>query len=200
MSSTKGSPSLIITFRRAEMTAFWILTTAGLCAGLVCVSWALGAGAAPWIWAAGLGLLLPGAVWTPWFEIGVRAWNKGVRVSLPILRAYVLGVAYYLLVCPVGWAGSALDLSFGTRKSRWIPRDPHEVQEDTATSEVKSLPHMLDGVRRSPIPWRESGLMTLVLNSEKALTLSLLPVVVLLRILSADEHDSGLPHGTYTLY
>ena len=84
---------------------------------------------APWAWGVGgVGLLLPGLVWRPWFEIGVRTWNKGVRRCAVILRAYVLKVGYYLLFAAVGRTGSSLDLELREAEiSRWIPRTRHQL-------------------------------------------------------------------------
>ena len=74
-----------------------------------------------------MGLLLPGLVWRPWFEMAVRAWNKGVRRCAVTLRAYVLKVGYYLLFAAVGRTGSSLDLVLRDPEiSRWIPRTRHQ--------------------------------------------------------------------------
>jgi hypothetical protein len=119
--------SLTVAFRRAEMKAFWILTTAMLSVALGLASAALGV-RAPWAWGAvGLCLPLPGLVWPQWFEIGIRAWNKGVRVSAALLRTYVLKVCYYLLFGAASRTGSSLDLVLGKDEvSRWIPRARHD--------------------------------------------------------------------------
>ena len=88
MPSTSSLPSLTIGFRRAEMTAFWILTSAprrsslGLAAMLRLARARRGSGQPPVSC-----LPLPGLVWPIWFEFGVRAWNKGVRLSAAVLVA-----------------------------------------------------------------------------------------------------------------
>lgn len=169
------------------MTAFWILTTTVLCLGIGVVSWALGVKAS-WGWAAtGLTVLLPGAVWTPWFEIGIRAWNKGVRLTVPLVRAYVLKVSYWVLISSVGRASSTLDLSLGsTDRSRWIPRGPRR-------DEIGG-----DG----PFPRHQpaSGLVAWAWCRGKTWRLSLLPVMLLLTLLGDEAEQSGPPTGTYTLY
>jgi hypothetical protein len=105
------------------MTAFWILTSVLLSLGLGLAAAALGA-RAPWAWGiGGLCLPLPGFVWPQWFEIGIRAWNKGVRVCAAVLRTYVLNVCYYVLFGAVSRAGSSLNVvRLNPEMSGWIPR------------------------------------------------------------------------------
>jgi hypothetical protein len=179
---------LTISFRRAEMRALWLLATVTLGLILTAVSAALGA-AGPWAWGVGaLVVLLPGLVWPRWFEIGVSAWNKGVRLTTKLLRAYTLRVCYYFLFGPVSRAGSSLGLELGrTETSRWIPRARHEAAFDN----------------RAPLESREGWsreLLDLAGHPGKGWMVSLLPVVLLLHLLRGEEQKSAPPSSTYTLY
>jgi hypothetical protein len=112
-----------IGLRRAEVAAFWIvLTTLVMTAvGLLCMVLGLNRPAA---WAlGGLLILLPGLFRNDWFELGVRAWNKGAGLVAARLRAYVLRVCYFLFLAVTSWSGSALRLAPGVSgASGWMPR------------------------------------------------------------------------------
>src|SRR5262245_19740834 len=114
---------LTISFRRAEMWGLWLVGTGTL--GLIpySVSVALGA-PKPMAWGAvAFVLLLPGLIWSRWFELGVSVWNRGVWFITYLLRAYTLRVCYYVLFATVGRAGSSLGLELAqTESSRWISR------------------------------------------------------------------------------
>ena len=123
--STSPLPSLTIGFRRAEMTAFWILTSRRV---------------RRWHWG-----------WPPWSlgaqrAVGmgsrrsvrgparrcladlVRAWHQSLEQGRACLRAAPVAamcckVCYYLLFGAVSRTGSSLDLELGqTETSRWMPR------------------------------------------------------------------------------
>jgi hypothetical protein len=184
-----------IGFRRADLTAFWILTSAVCAAALGLTAWVSGA-KAPWAWAAaGLCAALPGLVWPIWFEIGIRGWNKGVRLSAAALRGYVLKVCYYLLFGAVSRTGSSLNLNLGkTEVSRWIPRDRHHPKRTGGAS----LPEGIGGDLGS-----SDGLSALIQSSKgagKAWTVCLLPVMWLLLVLRDEEQESAPPSSTYTLF
>src|SRR5262245_4331816 len=100
-------PPLTIGLRRAEVIAFWTVAIGVLVLflGLTAKAWG---STAPWSWAgSGVVVLFPGIVWRPWFEFGVRGWNKGVRWLTAAMRAYVLRVCYYVVLNSVGQTGSA---------------------------------------------------------------------------------------------
>jgi hypothetical protein len=181
---------LTIECRRADIRAFWIITTAVLALALGLVSDLLGA-RAPWVWGVGsVGLLLPGLVWRPWFEMGVRAWNKAVRRCAVILRAYVLKVGYYLLFGAVGRTGSSLQLPLrDPETSRWIPR-----------TRLQSAFGDCDRLTAAPDGWWGSEWLASVRNPGKAWQMCLLPVLMLLRVLGDEGQESALPSSTYTLY
>lgn len=119
-------PRLALRCRRAEVRAFWLVIVV-----LGAVTGALAGAAAgapvPSVWSgtAALALLIPRLVFAPWFELGVRAWNKGVRLCSAPVRSYVLFVTYYVLVVPASWTGSTLDK--GGRPSGWIAWPPETV-------------------------------------------------------------------------
>jgi hypothetical protein len=180
---------MIIAFRRAEIHAFWTMTTVVFSVALLLVAVAVGA-RAPWAWGvAGLALPLPALVWPKWLEIGVRAWNKGVRLSTVVLRAYVLRVGYYLLFAAVGRTGSSLDL--GTRNgdpSLWISRSRHALAFGDASRPA------------APGGWWGRELLASVRSPGRAWQACLLPVVLLLLVLRDEGQESALPSSTYTLY
>jgi hypothetical protein len=186
--STSARPSLTIAFRRAETAAFWIMTTALLAVALAVSAIAVGA-RAWWLWgAAGLLVVLPGLVWPKWFEMGIRGWNKGVKLVMAVLRAYVLRVCYYGQFGALSLTGSSLDLERSADVSRWVPR-PRVVP---AFSEA--------GPRTESGGWREHGLLRIARTPTKTWMISLLPALLLLRLLRDEGQESALPSSTYTLY
>jgi len=170
------------------MTAFWILATGALTGVLGLSAAALGL-RAPWAWGtAGVCVMLPGLVWTPWFELGVRAWNKGVRLSTAALRAYVLRVCYYLLFGAVSRAGSSLDLVLGQEKSRWVPYPRSEQESRDALAAERGT------------GGRNHGLVAFAGRPGNAWEIFLLPVVLLLRLLREGQQESAPSASSYTLY
>jgi hypothetical protein len=170
--------------RRAEMKAFWILTTGVLSLAL---GLTLAAAGLPALWgAAGVLVLAPGVAWPRWFQIGISAWNRGTSVIATALRAYVLKVCYYVLFGAMGQAGSSLDLVLeDPRISRWIPRAKGDGAIDGGVSTHG---------------WPGDGLRASARFPGKIWMLCLVPVLSLL-VLLRDEHQDSVPPGaTYTLY
>ena len=111
---------MIISFRRAEVAAFWVVVTLLSTAGAAIGARAVGAS---WWWSVvGLTLLAPGLLSTRWFEFGVAVWNKVIGLAVPVLRSYVLAVCYYLLFGVIRYAGSSLALDSNANRSGWVPR------------------------------------------------------------------------------
>ena len=187
---TSALTPLTVGFRRAEIVAFWTVGIAVLFLFLGLTAKTLGS-TAPLLWAAsGLVVLFPGIVWRPWFEFGVRGWNKGVRWLTAAMRAYVLKVCYYVVFNSVGRAGSALDLA--TREddaSRWIRRNDR-------SSEGFGLPHRTG----SAAGGHGQSFMGIARGPGRAWLVCLMPAVLLLMLLRDEAHDSSLPSSTYTLY
>ena len=189
MPLTKPRPTLTVTFRRADIQAFWIVSTGVLALVLGLAARIFGV-QSPWAWSvAALGLPLPGLIWPMWFELGIRAWNKLVLVCTVALRAYVLKVGYYLLFAAVGRTGSSLDLVLRKDEvSRWIPRARHELafgnRHQQGTGEG----------------WWGRELLTSARNPGNGWQVCLLPVVLLLMVLREEGQESALPSSTYTLY
>ena len=175
MRSTEQSP-LIISLRRAEIAAFWVLSAAVLSAALGIAAAALGA-VQPWLWGAGgLCVLLPGVVWRPWFEWGVRGWNKGAKLLAAPCRQYALRVGYYTVFAVVGAAGTTLVASRPDARSRWVARSDER--------------------------WDEGQTLGMSFGSGRnAWTICLAPLVLLLRLLREDGKEAAAPpSATYTLY
>ena len=132
---------LTISFRRAEMSAFWFLIA-------VIVSVVTGLTLtfidrpAPWWWAvaAGLGVIVPGVLWPVWFELGISAWNRGIRLLTSPLRQYTLLVLYYLLLGAVSRTGTSFDyLLERPPASRWVARMGHEAIDTLGRGWVRCL-------------------------------------------------------------
>ena len=188
-STNRRLPSLILSGRRAEVTAFWMMTTAGLSLALAWASWAIGAEES-WAWgASGLCVLAPGLVWPRWFETGISAWNKGVRLIASGLRAYVLKVSYYMLFAALARTGSSLDVALQEPTvSRWIPRLQSDVPFEHRNSSAAGS------------EWSEAGLLVSARRLRSAWMLCLLPVLWLLRLLPDERQESAPLRSTYTLY
>jgi hypothetical protein len=187
---TSALPPLTIGFRRAEIAAFWTVATAVLFLVLGLTAKTLGSTAALSWAASGIVVLFPGIVWRPWFEFGVRGWNKGMRWLTAAMRAYVLKVCYYVVFNAVGQTGSALDLAARENDvSRWIRRNE-------GSGEGFGFLHRTDGAG-----WGgEQSLLALARSPGRAWLVCLMPVVMLLMLLRDEAQDSSLPSSTYTLY
>jgi hypothetical protein len=182
--STSVVPSLRLSFRRAEKTAFWMVAT-GILALVVWLLAAVFGTQRPWAWAAvaAAGILLPRLLSPQYFEFGIRAWNKLMRVLAPALRAYVLRVTYVLLIAGVARTGSSFDLTARSgQRSMWVPRGA------VASRGIhRQLP--------DEAPWYRAAA-----RGSGWWTMCLLPVVLLLRVLENEELEDTPPSATYTLY
>jgi hypothetical protein len=176
----------MLSSRRADVAAFWMVATLLLGAAIGVVALAVGA-RAPWLWAAAAILAVaPGIVWPAWFTYGVRAWNKAARLCSVALRAYVLRVCYYTFFAGMGPAGSSMDLAFGSGDtSRWVP---HGGKQSGAAARSAS-----------PEIW-SGGLLAAARRPGSRWMLALAPMVVLLRVLGDQHVDSAPASSTYTLY
>jgi hypothetical protein len=186
---TKPLPLLTVAFRRADICAFWIVTTVVLSLVLGTAAYMFGA-PMPSAWAiVALAAPLPGLVWRRWFELGVRVWNKVVLSSRAPLRAYVLKIGYYLLFAAVGRTGSSLDVARrGAEVSRWIGRPRQKPEAGDCHRSTAG-----DG-------WWGRELLASARRPGNAWQVCLLPIVLLLLVLRDDGYESALPSSTYTLY
>jgi hypothetical protein len=160
------------------MTGFWILGAAALASSTALVFAVLGVPApAGWGAAAGTAVLLPGLFWRPWFETGVKAWNKSVRVIAPALRTYVL----------LARSGSSLDARFREGESKWSPK----AARLPSTVADQAFP-VLEPLHRGLYVWARS--------TRSEWMILLVPMVFLLNLLTEEAQDSAPPSSTYTLY
>jgi hypothetical protein len=183
--SISGPPPWAISLRRGEIIAFWTLGAIVLTAAVWVVAALLGA-AMPWVWAtaSGGGIVLPGVFWRPWFQFGVRGWNRIVWEVSGALRTYVLMVCYYLLFGAVSRAG-LLDLGRpGGKRSGWIVRSGEPRAFGDPVSSNASWYRALSASARGWNTW----------------VILLMPVLLLLFLLRVEHVESGPPSGTYTLY
>jgi len=184
--STSPAPSLRLSFRRAEQTAFWMLATGILALAVWVLAAAFGAWR-PWAWGAGAaaGVLLPRLLSPQYFELGIRVWNKLMRVLAPALRAYVLRVTYGLLIAAVGRTGSSFHAATPDgQRSMWIARSAGISHEADARRALLEDASWYRAAARASGWW----------------TMCLLPVVLLLRVLKTEELEDTPPSATYTLY
>ena len=181
-------PPLMIARRRAQMTAFWLLLSAivTITAGLTL---SMARQPLPSLWAAVLGVavLVPPALSAWWFEVGIRVWNKSVRLLIPMLRRYTLVVCYYVLVTAIARFGSSFDLALQPpRASNWVFRmQPSNVPDRVLASiDIRWFEELFAVSRRRGHGW----------------VVYLLPFMMLLRVLHVDNQENATPFSTYTLY
>ncbi len=181
MPSIRPRPGLRLTLRRADVAAFWIVST--VTAAIVCgVTAAVAGSTVPWLWAATAVVLpAPGAIWPAWFVFGVRGWNRVTPLCANALRAYVLRVVYYTVFAGAAAAGSSLALASDGGKSRWIRRSARPPAREDLRGIAGGL---MDAARRPGSRWM----------------VCLLPVVAVLRILGDEAADTAPSSSTYTLY
>jgi hypothetical protein len=141
----------------------------------------------PWAWGAGAaaGVLLPRLLSPQYFELGIRVWNKLMRVLAPALRAYVLRVTYSLLIAAVGRTGSSFHAATPeSQRSMWVPWSAGISHEADARRALLEDASWYRAAARGSGWW----------------TMCLLPVVLLLRVLKNEELEDTPPSATYTLY
>jgi len=189
--STDSEPLLRIEYRRANVGAFWALGIATLFVVLGMTASAAGV-TAPWQTASAVSAaaLLPGIVWRPWFEKGIRLWNGSTRLLARFLSAYILRVTYWLLLAPLGASRSSLDLKASAANRSWIERG-HGTDADRVESVSRSSSHRKE---------LDQGLRAFVGTSGKGWAAGLVPLMVLLELLRVTRPDATPPGSTYTLY
>jgi hypothetical protein len=174
---------LTISYRRAEVIAFWVVGTA--------VAWLFGLVAATamelrpsWLWgvATAVTAIAPGAFWSPWFETGIWLWNGTVRRFATLLKSYTLAVSYYTLFAAVGASRSTR--AGGAGSSGWM-------QRDHALTTSNSGPRGEEWARAIGLFARAPG---------RTWAVTLLPLVALLRMLGHDEQAARVSGSSYTLY
>ena len=192
MPSTNTAPSLRLTFRRAERIAFWFLAAA-LLDMVVWVLAVLAGAQRPWLWGAvaAIAVLAPGALTSQYFDLGIRAWNKLMRVLTPVLRAYVLRVMYFLLIV-VGLTASSFHVTHpgvrrsahpGVRRSMWVLRNDGAPGVGQREAWLQEAPSYRAAAAR--VQW----------------IVFMVPAVSLVKVLGSKELKGETPpSATYTLY
>lgn len=178
--------STTISFRRADVMAYWMLLTLMLGVVLTLIAATLGA-ATSWAWGAlAPAILLPRVFFCEWFETGVWAWNGIARRLAAVLRTYVLMVAYRVLFTAVARGGSEIELAGSPPAvSGWVERSERH-DSFPAGTEQDAWYRSLRECARAP---RGGWIMTLF------------PVVLLLTLLRDEAHESAAPsRSSYTLF
>jgi hypothetical protein len=185
---TSGSPALTVPLRRAYVAAFWgagllvLFTVATVKAAAV-------AAPSPWRWGAmaAAAALLPRIGSSRWFTTAVRAWNAGVRHCSSGLRRYVLAVSYFTVFAALGAARrDASPASGADGRGGWTPRADGAVP--------------LAGPRAAAVDSWYGGLRRYTRTADSRWAAVLIPVVLLLLVLRAEQPDAVPPGTSYTLY
>jgi hypothetical protein len=181
-------PLLTISYRRADVAAFW---TVGTVIIALLTGWgASGLGAqVPWVWAAAAAavLIVPGLFWHPWFDRGVWLWNGVVRRVAILMRYWTLAVCYYVLFPAVGLTGSTFSLVSRGRGSSWQPRNLQTRHHDTIGTASDDVDPDL-------------GLSAFCRTRGNVWALTLRPIALMLLLLREERQDHVVPGSTYTLY
>jgi len=180
--------SLRIPFRRAYIEGFWI-TVCGIVA--VSVGVLSAAMQMAWWWAWGFGtascLIVAGFLWKPWFEFGVKAWNRAAPILTAFLRSVVMKLCFFLISVFGSPPGSLLRTgSLQSSESMWHALAPASYRLKSAGTETGT-------------GWF-SELLTLSRRPGNRWMFLLLPFLVALVLLGDDPKPSLPPSGTYTLY
>jgi hypothetical protein len=139
---------------------------------------------APWPWGCGAAIaatfIAPACFNDGWLDNGVWFWNGAVRRINAWLRRYVIAVAYYGLIVPLGWIGVPGAAADADGRRHWRPVDA-------------SGRHRTDAGTRH-------DLAAFCRTSGHAWALCLMPVISLLLVLREEQQESAPSSSTYTLY
>jgi hypothetical protein len=187
---TDRLPSTALSFRRADVTAFWIIATTAV--GLVSARIAVELKSSPAVWGpAGAVLFLsPALWWRQWFYAVITAWNRFARVMTSGLRRYTLAVSYYIVFTAVGAAGSSLDTSPNQPQiSKWLPI--HDENKRAA---------LCGAAASCPTAEEHQTLRSWSRETRRPWAWCLFPITTLLLLLDGEQQDTAPPTSTYTLY
>jgi hypothetical protein len=186
MRSTSSAGRLSVSFRRADVTAFWFVGVACVAAVTSLLAYAGGA-RHPWSWGgvAGVILVAPGALWPAWFECGVWVWNGSVRRLRAMVRRYALRVTYFMLFPLLRLSGRRGRLT--QSDSWWLAVDSPEPQRLIALAATTGGGWYLELVEMARAP-RHRWVLVLV------------PLLFLLHLLAEPDSDAVPPTSTYTLF
>jgi hypothetical protein len=182
--------SLRIPFRRAYIAGFWItlfsvvaISVGALSAAMQMAWW--------WAWGVGTGscLVVAGFLWKPWFEYGVKAWNRGTPILTAILRSVVVRLCFCLIFAVGAPSGSALRIaSVQGSKSMWHALALASYRLELAGSGTTTgggwLSELLTFARRPGNRWM----------------LLLVPFLFTLVLLGDEQKRTVPPTSTYTLF
>ena len=171
--------------RRSHLTAFWL----GLHAAAFVAAGLLGLGLGIPGAALGIAVLLAGTL-----ALGLirrdtvlffyRAWNKAAQVVARLGQGWILAVTYYLVLTPIGRAGSRLDLA-SSPGSMWRPyRAGHASANGTAEPRAGWARRLAREAR----------------GRDRAWWIGVLPLLVILSLFASRSGDEDVPSNIYTLY
>jgi hypothetical protein len=186
-------PPVILCRRRAHLAAFWVVASVAVLLSTGAFALALHS---PLPLLLGLGActmaVAPGLFWSPWFDLGVRAWNRSVRIVLARLRAVATRLCFYTVFPLVGRAGSMLELEAltavgeGGRKSQWRNR--------RATTSPGPAPYI------QAAPGWLADLLAHARQTGNWWLLALAPFLLTLMLIGEELEEATPPTSTYTLY
>ena len=171
--------------RRSHLTAFWL----GLHAAAFVAAGLLGLGLGTPRVAVVVALLLTGTLalglgWGDSVLLAYRAWNKAAGVIARIGQGWILAVTYYLVLTPIGRAGSRLDLA-SSPGSTWRPYGAGHASGN-GTAEPRA-----GWARRLA---REAR------GRDRAWWLGVLPLLLIMSLFASGSGDEDIPSNIYTLY
>ena len=180
--------------RRAWLMSFWLVSSAAsgvlvglLSALLVAPGW-IGAGVI-----LALVMAVPGLLWPRLVSRPYRVWNRLARYFARCARLVLMGICYGVIFVAVGRAGSSLQLRRPpSTTSLWSPR---------ATLASAAYFHQYDAAAPQPpqTGWLRSYL-SWARGSGNVCAVCLVPFLLLLKPLQAEQEGSSFPTNIYTLF
>lgn len=178
---------------RLWLLSFWLV---------ICLLTGIAAGILLWVFASpgwsGLGLTLAaifgvaGLLRPKMVTMPYEIWNGLANRFVRFARVWVAGTCFYIIFVAVGKVGAALNLERSDdTKSFWVSRDtaaPGAYVYEHKTTAKGSTQH---GWMYTFVSW--------AVGSSNSWTCCLLPFLVLMRALEAEE-KSSFPSNIYTLY
>lgn len=180
--------------RRAWLRSFWLVSSAasGVFVGLLSALLV-----APVWFATGVILAcvmaVPGLLWPQLVSRPYRVWNWMARSFARRARFVLMGLCYFVIFVAVGRAGSLLQLRRpSSNTSLWLPR---------GTLASSAYFHQYDApAPELPQTGRLRAYLSWALGSGNAWAVCLVPFLLLLKPLQAEQEGSSFPTNIYTLF
>jgi hypothetical protein len=180
--------------RRAWLMSFWLVSSAAsgvfvglLSALLIAPAW-IGTGVI-----LAIAMAVPGLLWPRFVSQPYQAWNRLARYFARCARLALMGICYFVIFVAVGRAGSSLQLRRrSATPSLWLPRG-------TLASAAYFYQYDATAKGRPQTGWLRSYL-SWALGSGNLWAVCLVPFLLLLKPLQADQDGSRFLTNIYTLF